>query len=128
MTPTPPIQPLPSPGQGGWRFRSLPAFMRSLQTVAKLGATTCYPGHGDPFDSVADAIAANLSAIEERNGRVLEALTSGGPAPTYELGERLYPRALKRRFWQIIATLQGNLDILEDNTQVILENGRWRLR
>lgn len=30
----------------------------------------------------------------------------------------LYPRALGRRFWQIVATVQGNLDLLEDGGEV----------
>ena len=49
------------------------------------------------------------------------------PETVYHLAERLYPRALRRRFWQIISTIQGHLDVLAEAGQVVEEGHRWRL-
>jgi hypothetical protein len=58
---------------------------------------------------------------------VYESLRAGGEATLYGLAERLYPRALRRRFWQIIPTVLGHLDLLEDRGMVACVEGRWRI-
>lgn len=125
ITPTPPIQSRPPGAPGEWRFHSLPEFARSLAHLRDLATPHCYPGHGEPFDDVESAVQANLTQIAERGERILEALRMGGPATLYELGERLYPRALRRRFWQIISTLQGNLDLLAEQGRARSEGNTW---
>jgi len=124
MTPTPALQRAPG-REEAWRFRSLPAFVASLHTIGGRAFTRCYPGHGEPFDDVAGAIAANLAAIEARNEKTWQELRDGGPATVAALSEQLYPRALRRRFWQIISTVQGHLDLLEDDGRVRLDGGRY---
>ncbi len=113
ITPTPSIQVAPKPWTSGWRYRSLPHFVESLKVLDRMQFSRCWPGHGEPFDNVNEVIALNLSQIEERMAKVLATLQAAGPSPVYVLAERLYPRALQRRFWQIIATVQGHLDLLE---------------
>jgi len=120
ITPTPAIQPLPpGQGEGTWRFHSLPHFVASLNRLAALHLTRCFPGHGEPFDDVAAAIATNLAAIEQRTDRVLSELHELHDATLYDIAERLYPRAVRRRFWQIISTVQGHLDLLEAEGAVV---------
>lgn len=129
ITPTPSVQVAPKPwGAAGWRFRSLPHFVDSLRVLHGMRFSRCWPGHGEPFDNVNETIAANLTQIEERMTKVLSALQASGPATVYALAERLYPRALQRRFWQIIATVQGHLDLLERDGAAIQdsESGSWR--
>jgi hypothetical protein len=94
--------------------------------LATLEISRCYPGHGEPFDDVAAVIALNLQQAEERSARVAEALRAHGDVSVYALAESLYPRALRRRFWQIIATVQGHLDVLGERGEATLESGRWR--
>ena len=119
ITPTPSIQAAPHPWTNGWRFHSLPEFVKSLRTLSAIQFVRCYPGHGEPFDNVNEVIALNLAQVEERGQKVWTALAEGGSAASlYGLAERLYPRALKRRFWQIIATVQGHLDLLEAEGRV----------
>jgi glyoxylase-like metal-dependent hydrolase (beta-lactamase superfamily II) len=127
ITPTPAIQHLP-PAQAGaqdWRFRSLPAFAASLRDLRKHQFVRCFPGHGEPFDNVADVIDGNLSQIEERTEKVAAALRNRGICSLYALADDLYPRALRRRFWQIIATVQGHLDVLEDAGRATLTDGNY---
>ena len=119
ITPTPPIQWETGSGE---RFRSLLEFRGSLQRLSTMHFTRCFPGHGDPFDNLDETIAANLTGIEQRSSKVLEALRSS-PNTVYGICEALYPRVLRRRFWQIVATVLGHLDILEDEGAARLEGG-----
>jgi len=112
ITPTPAIQ--AAPGNGGdWRFRSLPAYVASLTRLRDMRFERCFPGHGEPFANVGDVIDANLSQIEQRTEKVAEVLGTFGSASVYALSEAIYPRAVRRRFWQIVATVQGHADLLE---------------
>ena len=66
--------------------------------------------------------------LEERTARVLAELRAAGECTLYELCERLYPRALRRRFWQIASTVQGHLDLLEARGAAHAIAGRYRAR
>ncbi|MFN0147922.1 MAG: MBL fold metallo-hydrolase, partial [Dehalococcoidia bacterium] len=123
ITPTPAIQ--SDPAHPGDRFPSLPAFVKSMSALAGMPFSRCYPGHGEPFDDVSGLIAANLGAIEQRTARVLDELQGGGPANLYDLSERLYPRALRRRFWQIAPTVLGHLDLLVESGAVTRRGGLY---
>lgn len=122
ITPTPAIQ-----FHNGERFASLPRFLDSMRALRDGAFVRCFPGHGEPFEDVSVAVAANLSQAEDRAARLLEALRHGGPATPYEAAERLYPRALRRRFWQIIATVQGHLDVLAEAGTVAFDGQRWSM-
>lgn len=127
ITPTPSIQPK-SPGhEGDWRFRSLPAFVAALERLQAIMFSRCFPGHGEPFDNVAETIQANLDQVQQRTERVREAVAALGRPTLYELCDSLYPRALRRRFWQIVSTVQGHLDVLEAAGRLRLEDGRYEL-
>jgi glyoxylase-like metal-dependent hydrolase (beta-lactamase superfamily II) len=122
ITPTPGLQLAPaSPGE---RFRSLPHFLRSLRRLEALSLARCFPGHGEPFDEPGGVVAANLAAIESRTERVLATLREG-EATVYEIAEKLYPRALRRRFWQIVPTVIGHLDLLEARGLARCAEGKW---
>lgn len=126
ITPTPAIQSVPSGGESrDWRFHSLPPFLASLEALRAQKFSRCYPGHGEPFDNVAEVIAGNIAQIEQRTERVSAALQAMGRASVHALCETLYPRALRRRFWQIAATVQGHLDLLEQRRQVAIIDGAY---
>lgn len=122
ITPTPAIQFL-----GGERFPSLPRFLDSMATLERRQFTRCFPGHGDPFDDVAAVVETNLAQARDRTARVLESLQAGAPATVYGVAESIYPRALRRRFWQIIATVQGHLDLLAEDGTARFEGGHWHV-
>jgi glyoxylase-like metal-dependent hydrolase (beta-lactamase superfamily II) len=127
ITPTPSIQPKPPGHEGDWRFRSLPAFVAALERLQAMEFGRCFPGHGQPFDNVPEVIRANIEQVEQRTERVLTELQALGSPTLYELCEALYPRALRRRFCQIVATVQGHLDLLEAAGRVHLYEGRYQL-
>ena len=122
ITPTPAIQ-----FHDGKRFPSLPRFLESLERLLERypSLAHCYPGHGEPFANVSEVIAANLEQARIRSERLYEDLRAGGPAPLYVIAERMYPRALRRRFWQIISTIQGQLDVLAEARLATCTDGSW---
>jgi glyoxylase-like metal-dependent hydrolase (beta-lactamase superfamily II) len=124
ITPTPAIQ-VDVTGEQLTRFHSLPHFVASLQRLQMFDFTRCYPGHGEPFDNVAEVIASCLAQVEQRSQRLLATLREHGAATVYDLAGALYPRALNRRFWQIVATVQGQLDLLEGQGVAICHEHRW---
>jgi glyoxylase-like metal-dependent hydrolase (beta-lactamase superfamily II) len=126
ITPTPGIQ-FVQDDSGDWvRFPSLPPFVASLERLRAYRFVRCYPGHGDPFDNVTETIAQNLAQVEQRTERVFAELREAGEASVHSLSERLYPRALGRRWWQIVATVQGHLDLLADRTLASYDGDGWR--
>ena len=126
ITPTPAIQFHPHTEGQVVRFPSLPRFLDSLGKLQALDFSRCFPGHGEPFDDVAEVIRLNLAQAELRSERVYEALAMTGEATVYALAESLYPRGLRRRYWQIIATVQGQLDVLGERGRAEFEEGLWR--
>ena len=119
ITPTPAIQISPEPGPvHHWRFPSLPRFVDSMHRLRDLEITRCFPGHGEPFGAVRDVIDVNLAQIEQRTEKVLAAVHRHGETTIYGLASDLYPRAIRRRYWQIVATVQGHLDILVERDLV----------
>ena len=124
ITPTPAVQFLPP----SWevRFASLPAFLRSTERLAGGSFARCYPGHGAPFTQVAALVESTMAQVETRTEKVLDELRTGGPATLFGLSERLYRRAVQRRFWQIAATVQGHLDLLAERGLVVATGGEYR--
>jgi glyoxylase-like metal-dependent hydrolase (beta-lactamase superfamily II) len=125
ITPTPGIQ-FVREGAGWVRFPSLPRFVASLRRLRGLDLARCYPGHGEPFDDVRAVIDQNLAQVEQRTERVLGVLREAGEARVHGLAERLYPRALQRRWWQIVATVQGHIDLLAEQGEARCEEETWR--
>lgn len=125
ITPTPGVQFVADSDGLVVRVRTLPLFLHSLEGLKRLGLKRCFPGHGEPFDNVSEAIETNLSQAEVRSERVLVELREAGSVTLYQLAEKLYPRALRRRFWPIVSTVQGHLDVLEEKGQAQPDNGLW---
>lgn len=120
ITPTPAVQFLK-----GERFMSLPRFLQSLEWLGEGQWQRCYPGHGALFDDVREVIETNLEQALARTGRALAELRDSRSLSLYALAERLYPRALRRRFWQIVATVQGHLDVLAEAGDACFRDGDW---
>lgn len=127
ITPTPALQGHLGFGAPDWRLRSFPLFLDGLRRLAALGPVRCYPGHGEPFDNPLEVIVSNVQQAEQRIERARAVLCERGRISVFELAEELYPRAVRRRFWQIIATIQGLLDELEQRGEASRVPGDPRL-
>jgi glyoxylase-like metal-dependent hydrolase (beta-lactamase superfamily II) len=125
ITPTPGVHFIEDPDGEVARIKTLPLFLHSLEGLKRLHIARCFPGHGEPFDNVSEALDTNLSQAEARSERVLGELREANGTTLYQLAEGLYPRALRRRFWPIVSTVQGHLDVLEERGQARQDNGVW---
>lgn len=111
-TPTPAIQAVPGTASRE-RFRSLPAYVDSIERLARSPWSRCFPGHGEPMEDVGVALRQVLGNIEQRTERTARALRHGGPGRLYAVACRLYPHAVGRRFWQVVPAVLGHLDLLQ---------------
>tara|TARA_B100000029_G_scaffold287864_1_gene281661 strand:- start:9464 stop:10411 length:948 start_codon:yes stop_codon:yes gene_type:complete len=112
--PTPSIQFIPNETGEYIRFRSLPAFVKSLEQLLAYNFTYCFPGHGAPFENPNTRIKTALTRVERRVTRIEKAINSGIAPIAYALAQHLYPHAIKTSLWPLIATTQGCLDIIEN--------------
>jgi glyoxylase-like metal-dependent hydrolase (beta-lactamase superfamily II) len=73
----------------GWTPDPVAEFLTGLDTVERLDARLCLPGHGRPFGDVQAHIEANRAEIHDRLERTLEAL-DGGESTAYDLVPRVF--------------------------------------
>ncbi len=116
-----PILEAPPPGTTA-RPRMLPLYIESLQRVADLPVLWVFPGHGRPFQGHRKLIKRRLALHESRAARLLEFLADG-PADTYTLTRRLFPRLGPGDLFLGLSETQGHLDLLEDRGQVARGHG-----
>lgn len=103
------------------RFRSLPAYSRSLRRIATLGAEHLYPGHGEPCEvPVRQAIDRTLRHHAKRQQRVLRFLRDG-PLSPYDVMRKFFPHLPDARLWQAMAEVVGHIDALVERGEVVEE-------
>jgi glyoxylase-like metal-dependent hydrolase (beta-lactamase superfamily II) len=73
----------------GWTPDPVAEFLTGLDTVERLDARLCLPGHGRPFADVQAHIDANRKEIDERVERTLEVL-AGGEATAFDLVPKVF--------------------------------------
>jgi len=112
----------------GRRHPSLPAYLASLRAVRDLPAARVYPGHGEPFADLGEAVDWTIRFLEQRARRTLVALRRG-PGTTYELALRLFPHLTPRHLRPVLAETLGLLDLLAERGLAIAsdtgEPVRW---
>ena len=101
------------------RFRSLPAYTRSLERIGTLGAAHLYAGHGEPCEvPVAEAIERTLTHHAKRQQRVLRFLRDG-PLTPYDVLLKFFPHLPDARLWQAFAEVIGHIDALVERGEVV---------
>jgi glyoxylase-like metal-dependent hydrolase (beta-lactamase superfamily II) len=114
----------------GERFRSLPAFTRSMEKLRDLSATHLYPGHGEHVSGVTPLIEKTLDHHHKRQQRVLRFLREG-PLTPYAVMEKFFPHLPDTRLWQATAEIVGHIDALAEEGLVVEErdeSGRILIR
>jgi glyoxylase-like metal-dependent hydrolase (beta-lactamase superfamily II) len=103
-------------------------FLHSLDTVQRLGARLCLPGHGRTFADVHAHIEGNRKLVHERLQRVREALAQG-PLSAFEIVPRVYGDALSEQNaqWLLSEMLSylKHLEALGDARLIPGEPERW---
>jgi glyoxylase-like metal-dependent hydrolase (beta-lactamase superfamily II) len=105
----------------GWTPDPAGEFLNSLDVVDRLDARLCVAGHGRPFVDVRGHIEANRKLVNERLGKVLEAL-DGGPQTAVQISPTVYGEPLRptNAGWLLAQTL-AYLKHLELRGQVARE-------
>ncbi len=93
------------------RFRSLPAFTRSMEKVRELGASHLYPGHGEYVPEVAPIIERTLEHHRKRQDRIRRFLRAG-PLTPYAVLLKFFPHLPDGRLWQATGEIVGHIDAL----------------
>lgn len=111
------------------RFRSLPAFVASLEKLGVLAAAQLYPGHGKQSGAVELELERSRRHHQKRQRQLREALAEH-PATAYELMRVLFPRLPDRRLWQAMAEVVGQIDALIENSEAeeVEEDGLIHIR
>jgi glyoxylase-like metal-dependent hydrolase (beta-lactamase superfamily II) len=105
-----PVVEIPSKGdQTRSVLREYPATLRKL---GKLGATTCFPGHGAPFSPAQKVIAPITSFIERRLKR-LERLLAVHPLCAAEVMAAFFPNVSEAERYHAVAEVVLLLEVLE---------------
>ncbi len=68
--PIPSIQFIPNEAGQYFRFLSLPAYVKSLESLLQYKFTYCFPGHGSPFEDPSTRIKSALVRIGRRVSRI----------------------------------------------------------
>jgi glyoxylase-like metal-dependent hydrolase (beta-lactamase superfamily II) len=116
----------------GWTPDPVAEFLAGLDTVAKLGARLCLPGHGRPFADVTAHIEANRREVAERVAGTLAAL-GDSESTAYDLVPRVFGENLDRMMMSWALTIMlcflTHLERLGRVERVTASDGRpelWR--
>lgn len=103
-------------------------FLGSLDRVAGLGARLCLPGHGRTFTDVQAHIEGNRRLVQERIGRLREAL-AGGERSAFELAPHVWGDSVSQgnAHWLLSETLAYliHLETLGEVRRLPGEPERW---
>jgi glyoxylase-like metal-dependent hydrolase (beta-lactamase superfamily II) len=94
------------------RWPSLPPFITSVASLRTLDVRRILPGHGQPVEDP-DRLFERFEEHHARRARRVRVALLDGPATTYEVAKRMFPRIPPRRLGQAITEVLGHLDMLE---------------
>jgi glyoxylase-like metal-dependent hydrolase (beta-lactamase superfamily II) len=104
-------------------------FVGSLETVERLGARLCLPGHGRTFTDVHAHIRGNRELVDERLAAVMSALGSG-PLTAFEIVPHVYGGSLEpaNAHWLLskILSYLRHLEVSGQVRKIAGEPERWQ--
>lgn len=109
----------------GKKFPSLPTYFASLRKILTSGLCLALPAHG-PFITDAAGLAHSLAAFYERRQRKIFRMIER-PAQAFELCQTYYRRLKDFEVFLGFSEILGNLDMMQQRGEVVLEerNGRY---
>lgn len=126
------ILPNISPNVGGGDMRQrelLRHYLDSLKRTLDLAdeGLRVFPGHGDPFDTLAERCRELLEHHDQRLERVIEILEDGQLQTVYEIARRLFGDMENFHVVLGCAEAASHLEYLGHAGRVTAEEGRYRL-
>ena len=120
ITPNPILSPDPIDPQK--RFKSLGEYLISLARIRSFAPTLVYGGHGEPITDFEEIFNRYVSAINERQMRVLSLISKQGET-AWDVAQKLFPSAIDQdvhRFLAISETV-AHLDYAEQENKIAVE-------
>jgi glyoxylase-like metal-dependent hydrolase (beta-lactamase superfamily II) len=109
------------------KFKSLIAYIASLERARALDLDVVLPGHGDPFGDHRRLIDRLDRFHQTRQHQVLKAL-GGGETTVYALARQLFPELEEMELFLSVSEMVGHLEVLEAGGRVRREqDGGGRL-
>ncbi|MBI2724451.1 MAG: MBL fold metallo-hydrolase [Chloroflexi bacterium] len=102
---------------GGVRWPSMPAYVRSLGKLETYRDVRAWPGHGEMIGRTGDAFDWSRRYLERRAARLRRQL-SQGPGTAFELALRTLPHLDRDHIWPVMSETIGLLDLLEERGEV----------
>ena len=99
------------------RYRSLPAYVASLQATRDMPLTKILPGHGPVFEGHFDLIEERLQMHDKRALKMLEALQAG-PANTLEIARSIWGDIAVAQPFLTFSEVLGHMDVLMNEGKV----------
>jgi glyoxylase-like metal-dependent hydrolase (beta-lactamase superfamily II) len=101
------------------RFRSLPAYVRSLEATALVGADVFLPGHGPTIDDHTRLAITRVGLHEQRKEDIAAKVAEGGTA--FEIARRFWRNTADEEPFLVLSETLGHLDLLEDEGRLTVE-------
>jgi glyoxylase-like metal-dependent hydrolase (beta-lactamase superfamily II) len=103
-------------------YRSLQAYLCSLEKIKSMALKTALPGHGEVIEDPTTQIEGILAFIQERKGQVL-ALLEEGPRTPFQLMEALFPHIPDWEVMLGISEVTGHPELLQGEGLAIMMTG-----
>lgn len=102
------------------RPRSLVRFLRSLERVEALDCAITFPSHGDTIPDHR-ALIASYRLHHDKRSLQLQRMLVDGPKTPFEIGSRMFPRAIAGQIVLVMSEVIGHLDVLEETGLIAME-------
>lgn len=100
------------------RFRSLPAYIASLEATREMDLGSVLPGHGPVFEDHRALITERLEMHEKRSDKMLDALENG-PANALEIARAIWGDIAVAQPFLTFSEVLGHMDVLTDLGRVV---------
>ncbi len=118
-----------APGAAGFREKSLPKYLRSLERIATLGPASVLPGHGEPMGAPDLLIRERISFCARRAERIRQLVEQGANRP-WAIANELFPTTDPGFVFLPVSEVVGHLDLLASAGTVRFEGADdpWAIR
>ena len=99
------------------RYRSLPAYVASLEATRNMDLTQVLPGHGQPFSGHVELIDERMAMHAKRSVKMLEALAAG-PANALQIASAIWGDIAQAQPFLTFSEVLGHMDVLIDDGKV----------
>ena len=94
-------------------YKSLKAYVASLEKVKEMDLKLALPGHGGVIENVSERIEELLTFIGERKRLIYDVVAAGAETP-FHIMNRVFPELHDNELFLAISEIMGHLEVLEE--------------